>query len=486
MKAFAAIVKLTCRHSFRSHIFQLLLLLLLGCVAFVPTTVGAGNAGEFIRVSLLYSLSGVTGILMLSALWVSCYTMSHDIDNYQLHMVVCKPVSRLTLWLAKCTGVTIVHLFLLVLAAAAIYAIIVYRFESFQPGDFPAADRAAIEAEREKIRSEVMVGREVFLPERPDYGQLARERVRETARRAEERRLKLDLSPKAQEELFKEAFKEVVAADSRVNAGSQRLWVYTGLPAKLDQPISLRYRPYVGKVDSKDQRITRLQWFLGIPMKPRDAGNNVFQKQKNRYDLALTPLSAAPEQQLSGVFHEKTLRPEWGFVTPDRKVYVAVANFDPGKSLHYYQPMDGPKLLIPVCGFFANYCRAIIVAALAIVMLCAISCAFGGFLTMPTAIFVVASYLMFGSFSLFLTDEEFFVESAMDRFGQFVAHCLLAVIVPLQEFEFSTLVAGGELISFGSIWHLIWFYGFCRVAPLVLLGVWLYRRRELGLVLRSK
>jgi len=488
MKAFAAIIGLTCRHSLRSHIFQLLLLLLLGCVAFVPTTVGAGNAGEFIRVSLLYSLSGVTGILMLSALWVSCYTMSHDIDNYQLHMVVSKPVSRVTLWLAKFTGVTLVHLVLLALAAAAIYAIVIYRFESFQPEDFPAGDRATIEAERAKIRNEVMVGREVFLPERPNYAHLAREKVKETLRRAEERRLKIDQSLSAQEALYKEALQEVAAEDSRVNAGSQRVWVYRGLPSKLDRPISLRYRPYVGKVDSKDQRQTRLQWFAGVPIKPRESGenNSVFRNRQSRYDLAFSPLSAAPEQQLAGVFHEKILRPEWGFITPDRKVYLAVVNFDPERSLHYYQPLDGPKLLIPVCGFFANYCRAIIVAALAVIIMSAISCAFGGFLTMPTAIFVVASYLMFGSFSLFLTDEEFFVESTMDKFGQFVARCLLSVVVPLQEFEFSSMVAGGELISFSSIWHLVWFYGFCRVAPLMLLGIWFYRRRELGLVLRSK
>ena len=489
MKAFAAVVRLTCRHALRSHIFQLLLLVLMACVAFVPTTVGAGNAGEFIRVSLLYSLSGVTGILMLSAMWVSCYTMSHDIDNYQLHMVVCKPVSRVTLWLAKWCGVTLIHLLLLGIAAAAIYGIIIYRFESFQPEDFPASDRAAIKAEREKIRSEVMVGREVFLPDRPDYGKLARDRVKETARRAEERHLTLDLSPESQEKLFKEALKEIIAADSRVEAGQQpKLWVFSGLPQKLDRPVALRYRPYLGKVDSKDQRMTRVQWFLGIPQKPRDAGaqaTDVFRKDKSRYDVMFLPLGT-PEQLLSGVFHEKTLRPEWGFIAPDQKVFVAAVNLDPNKGLHYYQPNDGPKLLIPVCGFFANYCRAIIVAALAITMLSALSCAFGGFLTMPTAIFVVASYLLLGSFSLYLLDEEFYVNGTVDKAGQFLARCLLAVIVPLQEFEFSTQVAGGELISFSSIWNLVWFYGFCRVVPLMLMGIWFYRRRELGLVLRSK
>ena len=105
MRAFLAIVRLTLRNALRSHIFQLLLIALALCVGLIPTTVGGSTALDFIRVALLYSLSGVSTLLALSTLWVGCYVMSSDIDDYRLHMVVSKPVSRVTIWLGKFSGV---------------------------------------------------------------------------------------------------------------------------------------------------------------------------------------------------------------------------------------------------------------------------------------------------------------------------------------------------------------------------------------------
>ena len=59
MKAFLAIAALTVRHAVRSHIFQLLLGVLLLCVVLIPGTAGDSTAAGFIQVSLLYSLSTV-------------------------------------------------------------------------------------------------------------------------------------------------------------------------------------------------------------------------------------------------------------------------------------------------------------------------------------------------------------------------------------------------------------------------------------------
>ena len=131
MKAFWAIVKLTFRNAIRSHIFQLLLLLLLLCVILIPGTVsGDGTARGFIRISLLYSLSAVSTILALSSVWLGCFVMTQDVDNYQLHMVVTKPVSRVSIWLAKWVGVNLIHLVLLAAATLSIYFIILYKYKA--------------------------------------------------------------------------------------------------------------------------------------------------------------------------------------------------------------------------------------------------------------------------------------------------------------------------------------------------------------------
>lgn len=479
MRAFTAIVKLTLRNALRSHIFQLLLGFLVLCLAFVPTTVGGGTASEFIRVSLLYSLWGAGAILSLSALWVGCHVMSADVDNYQLHMVVGKPVSRVTVWLAKWVGVCILHLVLLGLAGAAIYFVVTWRFAN---GDFP-------ESERAKIRNEVMVGRRVFLPNRPDYLSVAREMAREKIVDRRKRGVRLDLSPASQEKIIKECLKEAVTKDSEVLPGRERVWFFRGLPRNPGKPIFLRYRPYVGKVSSERQRMTHLLWMVGVP-KPRaqeEKSDDVFTRDRNagRREYFMYPLSDRPEQLMSGEFHEKTLRSEWEIVTPDNEVMICVVNADKSQATHYYQPADGPKLLIEVSGFAGNYSRAVLVLAMQIVLMAALSCAFGGFLTLPTAVFVNASYLLFGAISVFMTDKDYFVNGATDKFGQFVANLLLMVVIPLQSFEVTHLVSGGELIEWGLVWHLVWYYLICRALPLVLIGIYFYWRRELGLVIRK-
>ncbi len=478
MKAFSAIVKLTLRNAVRSHVFQLLVGFLILCVGLVPTTVGGGTATDFIRVSLSYSLWGVGAILSLSALWVGCHVMSADIDSYQLHMVTAKPVSRVTVWLAKWAGVSILHLVLLLFSAAAIYGVVTWRFEN---GTFP-------EPEREKIRNEVLVGRRVFLPIQPDYQELAQERAKQKIIDRRKRGVSVDLSPKAQERLLKSCVKEIVTQASEIPPGRQRAWRFEHLPRDPGKPLFLRYRPYVGKVSSERQRMTRVHWFVGVPRPQQaDAENagTAAPKTAGRREYFMYPLTQTPEQVMSGEFHERMLRGEWGVVTPDNEVMLCVFNADPVQANHYYQPADGPKLLIKVTGFFGNYARGVLVLAMQIVLMAALSCAFGGFLTLPTAVFVTSSYLLFGAISIFMTDRDYYINGATDRVGQFVARWLLKVVIPLQAFDVTDLIAGGELVEWGNIWFLTWFYLLCRALPLVLIGIYFYWRRELGLAIRK-
>ena len=81
MKAFAAIIALTFRNAVRSHVFQLLLLLLLICVTVIPFSISVGKLDDLIRVSLLYSFWSVSIILSLSSLWLGCYVMSKDMEK---------------------------------------------------------------------------------------------------------------------------------------------------------------------------------------------------------------------------------------------------------------------------------------------------------------------------------------------------------------------------------------------------------------------
>lgn len=477
MKAFWAIVKLTFRNAIRSHIFQLLLLLLLLCVILIPGTVsGDGTARGFIRISLLYSLSAVSTILALSSVWLGCFVMTQDVDNYQLHMVVTKPVSRVSIWLAKWVGVNLIHLVLLAVATLSIYFIILYKYNQ---QEFSAE-------ERERIRNEVLVGRRVFWPEVPDYDKVTRELVRQRIENLRSRGLAVDTGPAAQEKMFDDARRELVSAGSEVKHNTSRGWIYRNVPEAKGKPLFLRYRPYIGKVATEGQRMTRSWWQVGVPrVIDKSKATSVFDPvAQSGYEIYFYALSNGPRQVMSGEFHEEVIPPAWNVVTPDNTVLISYVNFDDKAETQYFQPADGPKLLVEVCGFFSNYLRAVLLIALELLILSGLGCAFGGFLSMPTAIFVVISYLLFGSFAIYMSGMSY-ISGAADQFAQSIAKVLLWIVIPLQAFEASTQVANGELLEWSAIWQVVWFYFLCRALPLFALGIYFYCRRELGLVIRK-
>ncbi len=477
MKSFWAIVKLTYRNAMRSHIFQLLLFVLLLCVALVPTTVrGSVSAGDFFQISLLYSLSAVSTVLALSSIWIGCFVMTQDVDSYQLHMVVTKPVSRIKIWLAKWTGVTLIHLVLLVFAAAATYGLILWNYstQEFSP------------EERAKVRNEIMVGRRVYLPEKPDYDAIARDAVKRRLEALRAAGQEVDMSPRSQEEMLREAKREVVSQLSALAPGKGRAWKFKNLPEKLDKPMYLRFRPYVGKIASEGQRMTRGIWEAGVAkINDGTAEGNVFQSGLPAgYEIYFFPLSQYPEQLMSGVFHEKTLLPDWKLITPDNEVLIRYTNFDESDGTQHFQVADGPKLLVEVTGFGANYTRAVLVIAIELVILAGLGCAFGGFMSMPTAIFVVLSYLLFGSLGTYMLSQTY-VSGIGDVIARMLAGGLLKVVIPLQVFDATGLVSSGELVEYGLIWQLFYQYFVFRALPLFALGAFLYNRRELGLIIRK-
>ena len=479
MRAFSAIVMLTLRKALRSHVFQLLLILLMLCVAVIPMSISVSKADEFIQVSLLYSLWTVSIILALSSIWLGCFVMSHDIDSYQLHMVVSKPVARWKLWLGKWVGINLINVTLLLLAGIAVYAVVMVRYNAAGKERALAgreSEREMAKADQERIRSTILVGRRSYFPKRLTPEEIADRQLRLRAIVAEKNGEK----PKTNDELKAEREQLIAKIKEQPGAvevlpGKTQEWVFENIPQELrDKKLTLRYRPYLGKVASEDQRETHVLWVVAVPQVNEKTGG---------YNLYQAPLSNGPEQVFTGIFHEKTLPAD--LVTPDGEIKIAVANLDRHNGKHFYQVADGPVLLIPVCSFEENFLRGLLVMTIQLLLLSGLACAFGGFLTMPTAVFMVTSYLLFGAFSTILTDPEFFAEDKLSVFGQAMANVLLLVIIPLQKFDITDLLANGKLIEFSYIGELFFQYFILRGLPVFLLGIWLYSRRDLGLAVKK-
>ncbi|HEY0454947.1 MAG TPA: hypothetical protein VGE41_01130, partial [Verrucomicrobiae bacterium] len=105
MQRLFAISALTWKAAFRFRLFWVLTVLLLGSVIVLPLLLKDDQTARgFIQLLLTYNLSVITVLLGISTLWLSCGTLSRDIEECQMQMVAVKPIARWQIWLGKWLG----------------------------------------------------------------------------------------------------------------------------------------------------------------------------------------------------------------------------------------------------------------------------------------------------------------------------------------------------------------------------------------------
>ncbi|MCQ2379798.1 MAG: hypothetical protein MJ025_02600 [Victivallaceae bacterium] len=460
MRAFSAIVLLTIRSAVRSRTLQALTLLLAAWAVLIPYTVTGSDVMEFARMTLLYSLSGITAILGMAALWLGCLALSSDIEDKRAHMVATKPVPRIAIFCAKWAGVFTVALTLLIVSTAAVYATMMYRISR---DEFSETDKA-------RLRDEVLVSRKSFYPRRADYARRAEEIMRESANKRIARGLPEENDLNATIRTRRQALSKAMSEDSAMDFQRVRLWFYDGLEPDTKGSMFIRTRVFANSLSRETQQQTRILLGFAMVRKSEDG------KSEQAY---IIPLSDVPEQLTGGAVFERKI-PNGGMaVTSDGRLALAVINCDPNKETLYIQPGDGPIVMIPAGGFLRNYLRATLCMAVALLTLSGLGCAFGAVLSTPTAIFMAVSYVLLGCLATFVSSQDFY-ENDFGVVGHHVGNGVLKVVIDLSEFDQTERLARGELIEWKTIGDLSGRNFALRALPLVALCALLYRRRELA------
>lgn len=478
MTSFLAIVKLTCKSALRSHVFQFLLFILLLGVFLVPNTIkGDGTPYGYMQVSLEYSLTFITVMLMLSGVWLGCQTMTADVEDCRLHLIVVKPVSRYLVWLGKLTGVLAVLTSLLIISAAVIYGFILYQYSR---QDFSKEERARME-------NEVLTGRRAYRPVLPDLREITL-KVFQSKKNASGQLIANTLTGNEREKAIDSVYREVVASLAEIKPGQTRIWDYEGLPENLkaDSRFYVRYKAYSGSIEANQNQEhgygawgALFTWIEKPEAKDLKPGQKPPEPQK-RQAFIMKPA----EQILCSAVNEFEMPAERVIV--DGKATIVFRNLSPtGKNL-FIQVADGPVIYVKYTSFADNYARAVFMVFLGIASVVIISVSVSSFLSLPTAIFFAIAYMLIGMFTSFLIGAEAMYGGvasmpALDQYGYYMSRIIEMSIIPVQKFGISDLVANGELIEFATIGSALLFQVILKGVPLALLGAWLYNRRELAL-----
>ncbi len=456
MTTILAIAKTTIRSSLRSHVVHAILFFLALAIFILPLTIkGDGTAEGLLRVSLTYALSTVGFLLSAVTLWLGCTMITDDIEEYQAHLVLSKPVSRMVFWFGKLAGILVLQGALLAIAATAIFAITMWRFSS---GDFSAE-------ERETIRHELLVARKYLNPVEPPIDNVIEQEIERRQEAGYEKPENI-----TDKMVYDTIRREVVGQLEEVRPWTIRPlpWEFQQLPQlDKDDTISLRFRFYVGNAKSKDQRAVRGRWW-------------VFDERAQQ----VVPMPVT--QYMGGVWH--TLKIDNQFLSEQNQLSLSFENLDMFEQPIAFQMGDGPYLMMPVTSFLMNYLRVILLIFLQIAFLGIIGCACGALLSTPVALFLAFSYVIFGAVLVAMepaTPEDDIIPQNPFMRGLYIFRNLIKyVIVSVNEFNLVDHLTRGRLIEFTTIGVLASLILLLRGGIIAFLGIWLFNRRELGKVIR--
>ncbi|MDE3065989.1 MAG: hypothetical protein KGJ60_00415 [Verrucomicrobiota bacterium] len=360
MQRTLAIAGLTWKAALRFRLFLVVAVLLLASVVALPLLLkDDGTARGFTQILITYTLSVISALLGLSTLWLSCGTLARDVEECQIQVVVTKPVARWQIWLGKWLGIVTLDAALLALSGGGVYGLLQWRAHSL-----PAA-------EREILRTQVLVARGSAKPQNPEAEIEAQTRQIFQARLKQNPKL-ANLSNADKMAALKAIRDEVQAELQDVPPAYQRRWrIDLGLEKNFlrGKPLQLRVK-FNAASKSPSGTFVGL-WQVGVP-----GTANVWRSE---------PMSLAPD-----TYHEFQIPAD--LFDQDGVLTVQFVNANDTTLL--FPIKDGMEVLYPEGGFALNYARGLGIIFCWMALLAAIGLMAASFLSFPVAAFFSLALLV--------------------------------------------------------------------------------------------
>lgn len=360
MTGAAAIARATLRTLLRSRLAPAMLLAVLAATALLPMALrGDGTLEGLIRIHLSYTLGLASFLLGLFSLWTGCAGISREAETKTLHLLVTKPVPRLSIWLGKWLALLVLDAALLAAAVLASAATLHHRIHA----------PAFTDAQRAEALPRALASLATLRAPLPDV---------EPAVRADLLRLKAarQLPDLPESTLLAQIRRNVLAREFALAPGASRTWRFAppaGIPA--DAPAWLQLRCDTSLLGSAD---TAVAWQPGG--EGQDARDFAFIPGIPRLLPAPLPLSA------------------YGDPAPA----LTLTNRDPNGATLFFDPDDGAALRVRTGTFASNLFRAALLLYGRMALLAAVGLTLGTLFSLPVAAFASVVLLLLLQLSNFI------------------------------------------------------------------------------------
>lgn len=434
-------------------VFVLLILLL---PLMSKEMVGDGTLTGKLQTFSSYGLSLISLLLCFLTITISCYSLSTDIKEKQIFSVITKPVARFQIVLGKFVGIVLFDIIMLAIFSGIIYGltIAIPKFSKAPEAQIAEANQTFFTA-RNGIKPDI------------DKKQMMADAEKDYQRLKEQNMLP---EGKTKQEMINELRGRRFMQFMSVEPGAAKSWKFYDVnPRSRDGFVYVRFK-YQVSVSPPDNSIAG-RWIIGDFRKLEQEGASPQDVETPVYDSYVRKDSVK-------TFHE--IKIPAACVAEDGYVEVGFQN------MYYNNTTVIPKdveILFRSGGFGLNYFMATVMLFVRLVFLAALGVSLSTWLSFPVAIFACLVVFFTGMVNGFIVD-------AIDMLGKEASVIYGLTIKPVLallprfdgNYNPTPQIISARLIGWGFLLKAISITAILKSALLLLLGIFVFSKREIAKV----
>ncbi len=394
-------------------------------------------------------------MLCLFTIVISTYSLTNELKNKQLFLVITKPICRFQIICGKLLGVIVLDIFMLAMFAGVIYCLMM-----FMPYFFKANEIDKLKANNEFFSARTI--REV-----PVDMDMIKEAVN---KRYELRQKAGDLpTDMTKQQIMQEFFNQELNKDKAVLPGGRKKWVFNNVKPvnRKDEYIFIRYK-YGVEVTPPDEMIMGA-WAIGDDRKA------------DEYGLQQSETPVYPVIRKDAVNKVREIPVPAGAVAADG--YLALEFVNPYENGTTVMPQE-VQVLYRSGTFAANYCRAALIIFARLIFLAALGVSLSTWLSFPVAVLVCMVAFVTGMMNGFIM-ESFDTLGAGAGFIYSLTFKPLLWLLPRFDGQYNPTnnIVGAEVIPWLLVGKTYAFMVAVKSAILTLLGIWFFSNREIAKII---
>ena len=434
-------------------VFILLLLILLPLMGFGMS--GDGTIKGRLQSFVSYGLSLTAFLLSILTIVVSIYTLTSDIEQKQIFMVLTKPVRRFELILGKLVGVLLLDTFLLIL-----FSVMIYVMAVAMPGYYEIS-----EFERERLDDEFFTARAAIKPIQEDVTKEVHatfDKLRQNNQLPEG----IMQSRRLYENTIAELTKRKQLEKGAVAAGHKKVWEFYNIkPLEPGESIFIRFKYDVSVTPIDSQIFAR--WEVGDI---RQLGTSA---------RSGTPIHKFNRKDSIRTFFEIKVRAD--ALAEDGYLAITFYNMPMNNTVVIFSPQEGLELFYKADTFTFNYIRASLLILIRLVFLSCLGLFSATFLSFPVA--VMLSFLIFftGTISGFVLDSfEISLSGNLNMIYTYSIKLLIQAFPQFDKINPSKYIVAAKMLSWSFLGKSAALMVCIKSAILLALSLLIFRGKEIA------